>query len=97
MIMDETIIKGKITQIIKDKDKENYMLPHELMKSDKYVIVIEVKEQKGIVDALKCFFWRDEFVKVLLSDNADFEIDEIVSLKVKPYWIKTKFYEIDNK
>lgn len=96
-MMDTIIIEGKINQIIKHKDKNEYMLPHEIVKSEKNVIVVEIKEQKSIVDRVKCFFWQDEFVRVLLSDRIDFKINETVSLKVKPYWIKTKFYETDEE
>ncbi|MCK4668235.1 hypothetical protein KAU33_15900 [Candidatus Dependentiae bacterium] len=95
-MMDNTIIEGKINQIIEHKDKAKFILPSEIVKSKKNVIVIETKEQKSIIDTFKRYFWRtDEFVEVLLSDRIDFEIGEIVSLKVKPYWVKTKFYEID--
>lgn len=96
--MGTTIIKGKISQIIEHKDKDNYILPHEFMKSKKNVIVVEIKDVKGSIDKIKRFFSRtDEYTKILLSDNTDFEINETVSLKVKPYWVKTKFYEIDEE
>ena len=96
--MNNIVIEGKINQIIEHKDKAKYMLPHEIMKSEKNVIVVEIKEQKTIVDVIKGYFWRpDEFTKVLLSDRVDFKINEVVSLKVKPYWVKTKFYELDEE
>lgn len=95
--MSITIAEGEIKQIIEDEDKDKYMLPREIARSEKNVIVVEIKEQKGIMDRFKCFFRPDEFTKVLLSDRIDFKIGETVSLKVKPHWVKTKFYEIDEE
>ena len=91
----ETVVKGKITQIIKHSDKDTYFLPHEIVNSNKNVIVVSTKEINGIVDRIKCLFTKsDDYIKVMLSDRDDFKINETVLLKVKPYWVKTKFYEI---
>lgn len=93
-----TVIKGKIIQIIEHKDKEEYILPQEFIKSEKNVIVLEIKEAKGLKGELKRFFSKtDEYTRILLSNNVDYKIDETVSLKVKPLWVKTRFFEIDEE
>ena len=74
--MDTTIIKEKIRQIIEHEDKDKYILPHEFIKSKKNVIVVEIKEVKGLKDRINRFFSRtDEHTRILLSDSIDFKIN----------------------
>lgn len=89
-----TLLKGKVTQIIKHDKKSKYCLSKELNDSDKNVIVISTNPPKNIVERI----WRLFHVKtdsvVVLVHNINFKVGDYVELKVKPLWIKTDLCEL---
>lgn len=93
--MDE-IVKGIVSQVIKCKDKENYMLTNNLNNSKDDVIVVKTHTPKGFIEKVKYFYTRsDKFTKVLVCENTNLKEGDAVELAVKPFWVKTNFFKIE--
>ena len=89
-----TLLKGKVTQIIKRDEKSKYCLSKELNNSDKNVIMISTNPPKNIVERIWRLFHVKTDLVIVLVHNINFKVGDHVELKVKHLWIKTDICEL---